>query len=332
MAPRVIGVLRRFLPEYLRSRPSLTPVQWRAIRAITQCRTPALGGHHYACAPCEEEVFAFHSCNHKACPQCGREATREWVERELAKRVNAPYFMVTFTLPSELRGMFFGPPAKDAYDIFFAAAAQALGDCLANPKWLGAATSGFTAILHTWNQQILFHPHLHVIVPAAGIDAAGRVISGNSEKFLVHIPALQACFRHQFRVRLKALDWKVDPAVWRIGWGVNIQAFGTGVAAIKYLGAYVCRTAIGDSRILACDADSVTFQWKKPRQRRPHGKGEPPRRRVRSPIPAPRPAPQNARHPLLRILPSGRQSQTRAGRVPNRHGPRARHAGGQRSR
>ena len=120
--------------------------------------------------------------------------------------------MVTFTLPSELRGMFFGPLAKDAYDIFFAAAAQALGDCLANPKWLGAATGGFTAILHTWNQQLLTHLHLHVIVPAAGIDAAGRVVVGKSDKFLVHIPALQACFRHQFRQRLKALDWKVDPA------------------------------------------------------------------------------------------------------------------------
>ena len=262
MAPRVIGVLRRFLPEYLRTRPSLTPVQWRAIRAITQCRTPALGGHHYACRPCKKEVFAFHSCNHKACPQCGREATREWVGRELAKRVNAPYFMVTFTLPAELRGLFFGPPAKDAYDIFFAAAAQALGDCLANPKWLGAATGGFTAILHTWNQQLLFHPHLHVIVPAAGIDANGRVILGKSEKFLVHIPALQACFRHQFRQRLKALDWEADPAVWRTDWGINIKAFGTGEAAIKYLGAYVCRTAIADSRLVSYDAGSVTFRWK----------------------------------------------------------------------
>ena len=262
MAPRVIGVLRRFLPEYLQSRPSLTPVQWRAIRAITQCRTPALGGHHYACGPCGEDVFAFHSCNHKACPQCGREATGEWVERELAKRVNAPYFMVTFTLPSELRGMFFGPLAKAAYDIFFGSAAHALQDCLANPKWLGAATSGFTALLHTWNQQLLFHPHLHVIVPAAGIDANGRVIVGKSEKFLVHIPALQACFRHQFRQRLKALEWEADPAVWRIEWGVNIQAFGSGEAAIKYLGAYVCRTAIADSRIVSADAGSVTFRWK----------------------------------------------------------------------
>lgn len=125
-----------------------------------------------------------------------------------------------------------------------------------------AATSGFTAILHTWNQQLLFHPHLHAIVPAAGIDANGRVIVGKSEKFLAHIPALQACFRHQFRERLKALDWEADPAVWRTDWGINIQPFGSGEAAIKYLGAYVCRTAIADSRIVSCDAASVTFRWK----------------------------------------------------------------------
>lgn len=262
MAPRVIGILRRFLPEYLKTRPSLTPAQWRAIRAITQCRTPALGGHRYACAPCQKETFAFHSCNHRACPQCGREATRQWVERELAKRVHAPYFMVTFTLPAELRSAFFGPYAKAAYDVFFAAAAAALHDCLANPKWLGAATSGFTAILHTWNQQLHFHPHLHLIVPAAGLDANGQVLCGKSKTFLVPVPALQAAFRRHFRSRLKALDWQVDPAVWRIDWGVNIQPFGSGAAAIKYLGAYVCRTAIGDGRIRALEGDSVTFAWK----------------------------------------------------------------------
>ena len=112
-----------------------------------------------------------------------------------------------------------------------------------------------------------------------GIDAAGRVIVGKSDKFLVHIPALQACFRHQFRQRLKALDWEADPAVWRTDWGINIQPFGTEKAAIKYLGAYVCRTAIGDSRIVESDAGSVTFRWKN------RDKGD--RTSKRQPSPAP---------------------------------------------
>jgi hypothetical protein len=256
------GSCGHFLPGYLSTRPILTPAQWRAIRAITHCRTPALGGHRYACAPCGQEAFAFHSCNHKACPQCGREATREWVERELAKRIQAPYFMVTFTLPAELREVFFRPHAKIAYDTFFAAAAAALQDCLVKAKWLGAATSGFTAILHTWNQQLHFHPHLHVIVPAAGLDANGNVLIGKNDTFLVPVPALQAAFRRHFRARLKARDWQVDPAVWHTDWGIHIQPFGAGTAAIKYLGAYVCRTAIGDHRILHADTHSVTFLWK----------------------------------------------------------------------
>jgi len=262
LAPRVIGVLRRFLPEYLQSRPSLTPVQWRAIRAITQCRTPALGGHHYACGPCGENVFAFHSCNHKACPQCGREATGEWVERELAKRVKAPYFMVTFTLPSELRGMFFGPLAKTAYDIFFASVAQALQDCLANPKWLGAATSGFTAILHTWNQQLLVHFHIHFLVPGVGIRSNGKVVTAKKPDFLLHHAPLRGAFRELFGELLAEKGWQVDPTVWRKDWGIHIQPFGSGERAVKYLAAYVCRTAIGDSRIVASDEHSVTFRYK----------------------------------------------------------------------
>ena len=138
MALAVIDVLRRFLPDYLESNPPLSPDQRRAIWAILHCRTPAMGGHLYACEPCAQRAFAYHSCNHKACPQCGRDATRKWVERELGKRVNAPYFMVTFTLPSELRSLFFGPLAKEAYDLFFLAASTALREKLAVKKHLGA--------------------------------------------------------------------------------------------------------------------------------------------------------------------------------------------------
>jgi hypothetical protein len=118
--PTVLGALRRFLPEFLKTGPPLSPQQRRAIWAITHCRTAALGGRAFACDPCSHIHFAYHSCNHKACPQCGAQATQRWVERELDKLVNAPYFLVTFTLPAELRGCFFGPLAKEAWslDIF----------------------------------------------------------------------------------------------------------------------------------------------------------------------------------------------------------------------
>jgi hypothetical protein len=267
MSATVIEVLRRFLPMFLRGLPALDKAKRRAIWAITHCRTSVMGGHLDACeAGCTRE-FHFHSCNHRACPQCGREHTAEWVERELGKRVGAPYFMVTFTLPEELRGLFFRPESKDIYDVFFGAAAEALSDTLANPRWLGAECSGHTAILHTWNQRLHFHPHLHCIVPGAGIDTYGRVVTVKNANFLVPQPVLRRAFRTEFRARLAAVEaehgpLQIDEGVWQKDWGVHLQPFGDGTRAIQYLGRYVCRGPIGDSRIIAMTGEQVSFRWK----------------------------------------------------------------------
>ena len=268
MAAAVIDALRRFLPAHLRDhRHAMGEAPRRAVWAITHCRTAEMGGHLHACGKCHTREFHFHSCNHRSCPQCGKDATAQWVERELGKRVGAPYFMVTFTLPEELRKLFFTRQAKQIYQLFFAAASSALSDTLANPKWLGAKTSGFTMILHTWNQRLHFHPHIHCIVPGAGIHANGRVVTVKNANFLVPQPALRSVFRARFRDGLADLTKKhplpaVDPAVWQKDWGVHLQPFGSGENIIKYLGRYVCRTAIGDSRILSVSDTHVSFRWK----------------------------------------------------------------------
>lgn len=262
MKASVTEVLRRFLPPFLQTAPALSHPQRRAIWAITHCRTEAMGGNVFKCQCCGHAHFAFHSCNHKACPQCGRKATQRWMEREMAKRVNAPYFLVTFTLPSELRGGFFGPFAKEAYDLFFAAVSGALSEKLATAKGLRAHVNGFTALLHTWNQRMEFHPHIHCLVPGAGLNARGQAVRVKQPDFLVHLPHLQAAFREHLRRLMDVHGWQADPAVWRKDWGVHIQAAGSGASALKYLGAYVARTAISDSRILDLTHDSVTFRWK----------------------------------------------------------------------
>jgi hypothetical protein len=180
----------------------------------------------------------------------------------LRKLVNAPYFLVTFTLPAQLRDLFFGPLAKEAYDLFFAAASGALSEKLAADKSLRAHVHGFTAALHTWNQQLGFHPHIHCVVPGAGLDARGRFVRVKNPKFLVYQPHLQAAFRQHLYRLLKKQDWQVDPDVWNKDWGVHIQPAGSGASTLKYLGAYVARTAIGDSRMVNVAANSVTFRWK----------------------------------------------------------------------
>jgi len=270
MAATVIDALRRFLPGHVREfKRAMGEARHRAVWAITHCRTAEMGGHLHACGACGKREFHFHSCNHRSCPQCGKSATAEWVERQLGKRVGAPYFMVNFTLPAELRPLFFTPAAKEVYQMFFAAASSTLADLLANPKSLGAATSGFVMVLHTWNQRLQFHPHIHCIVPGAGIDAEGRVVTVKNGNFLVPQSALCEVFRARMRDHiaelLKSTDVvlpEIDPAVWRKDWGVHLTAFGGGENMIKYLGRYVCRTAIGDSRILSVTDTHVTFRYK----------------------------------------------------------------------
>jgi hypothetical protein len=267
MGATVIAALRRFLPEFLDGAPGLNPAQRRALWAIKHCRTPTMGGHLHACEPCGTREFRFHSCNHRSCPQCGRAATAAWVQRQLARRLGAPYFMVTFTLPAQLRPLFFTPFAREVYALLFAAAAHALRVALAHRRSLGATTSGFTLVLHTWNQRLLFHPHLHAIVPGAGLDPRDRVITVRRASYLAPKAVLRTAFRQHFRQGLAQLAAThdlptVDPRVWQRDWGVVLKPFGDGQNAIKYLGAYVARTAIGDSRIRSVTDTHVAFTWK----------------------------------------------------------------------
>ena len=197
----VLEALRRFIPELRQTTPAFSPQQHRAIRAITRCRTPALGGRAFGCKQCSHIHFAYHSCNHKACPQCGALSAHRWAKRELRKLVNAPYFLVTFTLPAQLRSCFFGPRAKEAFDLFFAAVSGALSQKLAADKALRAHTNGFVAVLHTWTQRLEFHPHIHCLVPGAGLDEHHQFVTARKPDFLLYLPHLQAAFRqHLYRI------------------------------------------------------------------------------------------------------------------------------------
>lgn len=258
----MLEALRRFIPELRQITPAFSAQQHRAIWAITHCRTPALGGRAFACKQCNHVHFAYHSCNHKACPQCGALSAHRWVQRELRKLINAPYFMVTFTLPAELRGCFFGPHAKEAYDLFFTAASGALSEKLAADKALRAQINGFVAVLHTWTQRLEFHPHIHCLVPGAGLNEHEQFVTAKNPRFLLHLPHLQAAFRQLMYRLFMQKDWQVDPEVWRKNWGVHIQPAGSGVSALKYLSAYVSRTAITNARIIKVDEHSVSFRWK----------------------------------------------------------------------
>ena len=255
--------LARQAPAWLDSH-LLTPAQRRALLAITRCRTPALGGHLYRCADCAGTDFAYHSCHHRACPRCGGARTAEWTTKQEARLLPVPYFLVTFTLPAELRPAVQRDPAL-LYDLLFRESAAALQQVAAEPRLLGAEL-GFTGVLHTWGRQVQHHPHVHFVVPGGGLRAEGpKWIPTRQPDWLLPVAKLAAVFRRRFEGALRAsapaLHATVPAGTWRSRWVVHSQPAGSGTNVVRYLARYVGRTAISDARIVAADDARVTFRY-----------------------------------------------------------------------
>jgi len=262
---RLADWLVRQAPAWLDGSRPLTPAQRRALTAIVRCRTPELGGHLYRCTSCDETDYAYHSCHHRACPRCGGSGTAEWTARQEARLLPVPYFLITFTVPEQLRFVFAGRPGV-THDLFFHAAAAALQAVADRPRVLGAQL-GFVGVLHTWGRQLQHHPHLHFIIPGGGLSSDHkRWVPSRQPDWLLPARAVAAAFRDHFEAALhehaRDLHAQVPDSVWRLKWGVDTQPAGSGVPVVRYLARYVRRTAISDERILAADEDSVTFQYR----------------------------------------------------------------------
>lgn len=239
-----------------------TPAQRRALAAIRRCRTPALGGHVYRCTDCARTDFAYHSCNHRACPRCGGADTAAWTARQEARLLPVPYFLVTFTLPAELRPACVARPEL-LHDLLFAESAAALQQVAGTPRLLGAEL-GFVGVLHTWGRQLQHHPHVHFVVPGGGLS--GRTwVPARQADWLLPVAKLAAVFRQRLEGALRAsapaLHAAVPAGVWRSRWVVHSQPAGSGANIVKYLARYVGRTAISDERIIRLGADEVAFRY-----------------------------------------------------------------------
>lgn len=230
--------------------------------AIRRCRTPALGGHVYRCAHCAGTDFAYHSCNHRACPRCGGADTAAWTARQEARLLPVPYFLVTFTLPAQLRAVACARPDL-LHDLLFGESAAALQEVAAVPRLLGAEL-GFIGVLHTWGRQLQHHPHVHFIVPAGGLRARTWVAARQPD-WLLPVRKLAAVFRQRMEAALRTqaadLHCGVPAAVWRSAWVVHCQAAGGGTHVVRYLARYVGRTAISDERIVSLGEDLVVFRY-----------------------------------------------------------------------
>jgi hypothetical protein len=260
--PALADIFIRYGDEYLRKfGAGMLPSHRRVMTAITACRTQALGGSLYRCPSCERKHYSYHSCGNRHCPRCGHDSAERWARKQSAHIPRFPCFLLTFTVPHELNGLI-RSHQKDLYGLLFRTASQALKKLCADPRHLGAQP-GMLAVLHTWGRDIGYHPHIHFLVPAGGIDTRGNWVPTRYRDFLVPVKALSPIFRAKFRDGIKALGLfdAVPPAVWKKGWVAHSEPAGQGPELIRYLARYIHRVALANSQIISLAHNRVTFRY-----------------------------------------------------------------------
>jgi hypothetical protein len=260
----IADVFRRFAADYVSIHgASMLPSHRRAIEDILDCRTAALGGQVWRCDACDSEMFSYHSCGNRSCPKCHTAQTQEWLERRRAEMLPVPYFHITVTVPAELREMLHANQ-RDGYGVLMQASAAAIIELARDPRYVGG-TVGVLAVLHTWTQQLAFHPHVHCLVSGGGISEDGNAWHPARPNFLVPIKALAKLVRGKFRALLqqKCPDLVIPEAVWDRPWILHVTAWGNGEQAVlDYLARYVFRIALTNARIVGLDDETVTIQYR----------------------------------------------------------------------
>jgi Putative transposase/Transposase zinc-binding domain len=235
----------------------------RALADIQACRTATFGGHIDRCDHCGREVYVYHSCGNRSCPKCHREQTERWIDKQRARLLPCRYYLLTFTLPEPLRPLALAHQ-REIYGFLMRAAAAALQKLARDPRYVGARL-GCMAVLHTWTRAMQYHPHVHMLVTAGGLSADGSEWrEPKHAAFLVPVEALSVIFRAKMCAALKRAGWlgQVPPAIWKKKWVVHCQPAGRGQKVLEYLGRYVFRVAITNSRLERINQSHVTFRYR----------------------------------------------------------------------
>lgn len=260
--PELADIFRLHGPAYrAKYARGMPPSHLRTMRDIESCRTPTLGGEVYLCNDCDRYSYSYHSCKNRHCPKCQNDQATQWLEHQKDLLLAVPHFMVTFTIPQELRSLT-RSHQKTLYNILFRASSQALQTLALDPRFVGGQLA-MIGVLHTWTRDLHYHPHVHYIVAAGGLTDDGQWKASRRD-FLVHVKPLSMIFRAKFRDLLKkaGLFNQADGRVWKKDWVVHSEPVGSGVAAFKYLAPYIFRVAISNNRILSLNGGQVTFQYK----------------------------------------------------------------------
>jgi rubrerythrin len=234
----------------------------KVIRAVQSCGSASNGVHLYRCAECAQLHEINASCGNRHCPVCQAGKSDEWLDRQLEKALPVNCFMITFTVPQELRRLI-RSNQKVCYAALFKAASDAMKKLAKDPRFVGCDLAGFTGILHTWTRQLEYHPHVHFIVPGGGLNKDGDKWIASGTAFFVPAKPLGKIFRAKFIALLKKEGLDVPAVVWDPDWVVDCRHVGNGKRALKYLAQYVFRVAIAPSRILRVADGEVHFRYQR---------------------------------------------------------------------
>lgn len=281
-SPEVADIFRASGDSYRQVHGKAMPLRhYRAMRAIEICRTAALGGHVDACDHCGAVRISYNSCRNRHCPKCQFLAKERWLEARRADLLPVRYFHVVFTLPADLRSLALRNQ-EVVYNLLFQSASEALKELSRDPRHLGAQI-GFTAVLHTWSQTLMDHPHLHCVVPGGGLSLDGQKWIGARKEFFIPVKVISRLFRGKFLAYLKKAydsDGLKLPGVlapleesasfnaylsglYHQEWNVYCKRpFGGAQQVIDYLGRYTHRVAISNDRIVKLEGDQVTFRYR----------------------------------------------------------------------
>lgn len=248
-----------FVAQY---RDQLLPSHLNALAAMKTCRTHQSKRMRTACSECDHQMTVPHSCGHRNCPHCQHHESQQWLTRQLQKQVPGAYFLLTFTLPGELRPLAW-QHQRTLYALITRCAWQTLRSFSQNDKQL-QGIPGATAVLHTHSRRLDFHPHVHIVMPAAAIDALKRLwrtkTSKGKKPYLFNHKALAKVFRAKLLQAITAQGLSL-PASYPEEWVVHCKSVGTGEKALVYLGRYLYRGVIQEKDIVACENGQVTFRY-----------------------------------------------------------------------
>ena len=281
ISPIDVGDVFRLYGEDFRLQYKLPKHKLRAMFAIQNCRTQLMGSHTDKCDKCGHTRTHYNSCRNRHCPKCQSINQTKWVDKLGSTLLPVKYFHIVFTIPSELNRLSL-VNQECVYNIMFKAASETILQLAKDKKHLGADT-GLVAVLHTWGQNLMEHPHLHTIVPAGGLDPLSQYWKFSRKNFFIHVKVLSRVFRGKFLALLKQayhekkLKFEGEIAelkqprkfkqlldsAYNKEWIVHAEKSQKKFSKIlDYLGRYSYRVAISNDRILGLEDDKVVFRWK----------------------------------------------------------------------